>query len=63
MQLEHGGGLVTEGEEGEENVSVKSRTENGSAGPVEDVSDSEDFSKTKKCYKEDWMILRQNVKS
>ena len=37
--------------------------ESGSVGPVEDVSDSEDFSKMKKCYKEDWMILRQNVKS
>jgi hypothetical protein len=44
-QLEHAGGLVTEGEEGEgeENVSTNLWTESSSVGPVEDVS--EDFLK------------------
>jgi hypothetical protein len=43
-QLEHAGGLVTEGEEGEGdgNMFTNLWTESGSVGPVEDVS--EDFS-------------------
>ena len=68
-QLEQSGsGQSTEFAPFDENGNISpdsTRAKTDSFGPIEDVSDSdsEDFSKMKKCYKEDWMILRQNVKS